>query len=134
MTIDLPLHDRHLQIEADTTTADVVEFLESRLQEPARVDDAVVYNFHNRDLDMEAVENSLVFQGTYIVPYQVSGVWGFMQDVLPEEVATADLLTYQSGEPCYVAETNHYATEEATKEVIRGTLRGRMEVPDADDH
>lgn len=93
-----------LYLTDDTDIDDVVEFLETRLADPAVIDDVVVWNFRNEGL----VTNDLLGwaeeaeSGAYIVPYQVSGVWAFMSNILPRRVSEARLLAHRSSEDRYV--------------------------------
>ena len=96
-----------LYIEGDETEpTEVLDFVAERTAGPTifRDGEVVVYNYHNRDL----VVNALVEwaeeaePGVYVIPYQVSGVWAFMQKVLPQAVRDADLLTYSRREEEYI--------------------------------
>lgn len=91
----IPSHDDGLRIEYDTERSDILEFLDARLREPAKVGDAIVWNFHSRDLDAQALVEAELDPGRYLVPYQVSGTWAFMSDVLPADVSRATLLAYK---------------------------------------
>jgi hypothetical protein len=116
----IPDHSRGLRIGTDTSVTDIVEFLERRLRTPAVLGNAVVYNFHNRSLDARALVNADLDGGTYVVPYQVSGVWGFMQEVLPTEAAEAPHLTYSPDSEDYTVYSNYHGQVESS--AVRAAL------------
>lgn len=100
-------NDSELYIEGDKTEpTEVLDFVAERTAGPMifRGGDVVVYNYHNRDVVVNALVEwaESAEPGVYVVPYQVSGVWAFMQRVLPQEVRDADLLTYRRRDDQYV--------------------------------
>lgn len=127
----VPRLEGELWIDHETQPADVLAFIERRLAEPAVIDDAAVWSFHNQGFDAHALLEHDLDAGTYVIPYQVPGVWGFMVDVLPPMVSEATLLTYRRDESRYEEYTNHRTAEiaEAVREefeqaavrAVRGT-------------
>ena len=97
----VPRLEDELWIDHDTEPADVLAFCERRLAEPAVVEDAAVWSFHNQGFDAHALLEQDLDGGTYVIPFQVPGVWGFMVDVLPPMVSEATLLTYRRDEGRY---------------------------------
>jgi hypothetical protein len=97
----IPDHENALYIDSDTTPVQVMDYVEERLCTPAVIGETVVWNFNNHPLDARALLNADLDPGAYVVPYQVAGVWGFIVDVLPTEIATAPLLTYSADEAEY---------------------------------
>lgn len=107
MTRQIPTHNSDLRISEKTTVEDIVEYTTSRLEEPARLGDTVVWNFGSHDLDARALVNADLPEGEYVVPYQVPGVWGFIVEVLPNGLSEAPLLTYRRDEKSYEVYDNY---------------------------
>lgn len=103
----IPTHDSKLWIDDETTADDIIEYTAERLAEPAVVGDVVVWNFNSHDLDAQALINADLPEGSYVVPYQVPGAWGFMVEVLPSPIDTATLLTYRQTSGEYNTYENH---------------------------
>lgn len=119
----IPRLDGELWIDHETEPVDVLAFIERRLAEPSVIDDVAVWSFHNQGFDAHALLEMDLEPGTYVIPYQVPGVWGFMVDVLPALVADAKLLTYRRDESRYEVYEN-YRTEpiaEAVREDFEQT-------------
>lgn len=124
MNRSIPEHDSDLRISVSTTPDDIIEFLEARIKEPAHLDGVTVYNFNSHDLDARALVNADLDEGTYVVPYQVAGAWGFMVTVLPEELMYADLLTYRQSNQTYGVYESHIGT--VRNAIVRERLREAM--------
>lgn len=123
----IPDHDESLYIGDQTTVPEVMDYVAERLCTPARPEDGVVvWNFHNRSLDAQALLNADLNDGLYVVPYQVPGVWGFMVDVLPGKVSDATLLTYAAEEQSYSAYENFRSLSLGTRQ-YRDSLEDEVE-------
>lgn len=117
---DVPRYDSDLRAGPDVTADDVRQFLADRLADPAVVDGNLVFNFHSRDLDAAALLDSSADldarpQSVFVVPYQASGLWGFMVDVLPPTVADAPLLVYRKNAGEYAVQPNPRNTPNAER-------------------
>lgn len=121
--MSVPDHDSSLYVDDDTTATEVLNYTVERLCEPATVGDVVVFNFHSAELDARALVNANLDPGVYVVPYQVTGVWGFIVDVLPDPVGTAPLLNYAPTEEEYRVYENLRSAE---VEVDPGGIRNAM--------
>lgn len=117
----IPDHSESLYVDDETTLSDVLAFVYSRVECPAVVGQATVYNFHNRSLDAEALVNANLAEGSYVVPYQVPGVWGFVVEVLPVEMASAPVLAYRREEEQYQVHPN-FRTADIDTAALRATL------------
>lgn len=109
--------EENLYIDEDTGMEEVVDFLISRLQHPIVFDDGViVYNFHNKDLSASHLTEWAqdAESGIYAVPYQVSAVWAFMTQILPENVTKADTLVFKKDPVGYQSYENWYSRIEET--------------------
>lgn len=95
-----------LYINEETTREEVNEFMLKRSQRPTllRNGDIWVFNYHNEPLEVQALSEWAddAADGLYVLPYQVSGVWAYMADQLPEEIAQARLMAYRPSEEEYV--------------------------------
>lgn len=104
--------DDALLIDNDTTTEDIKEFLKRRVEDPQQVGDAVVWNFNSHKIDREALKRDLrgkLRGDRYLIPYQVTGTWGFMFDLLPQDVKEAEILVYHPHDEEYYAYRNFYS-------------------------
>lgn len=117
----IPTHESDLHIRNETTVRDVVAFVEDRLCEPAIVGESIVFSFHSQGFDAHDLVNANLDNGIYVIPYQASGAWAFMNDILPHEVSTAPVLTYSKASG-YSVYPNFGAAETDTAEV-RSRLR-----------
>jgi len=99
-----------LYVDGDTDPVEVLEFVAERTAKPAvmRDGDVVVYNYHNRPLDAHALSEWAqdADAGVYLQPFQIPGVWAFMQRTLPKGLRDGDLLAYRQGEDRYIDYTN----------------------------
>lgn len=99
-----------LYMDDETEAADVLDFVAERTENPAVFNDrdVVVFNYHNQPLVAHAIAEWAfdADPGVYVVPFQVSGVWGFIQRVLPVPIRNADVLAYRKGSDVYVDYTN----------------------------
>lgn len=111
MNPQIPSHDKRLWIGEATTIGDVVGFVRSRLEEPARLNGTIVWNFHARDLDARALVNADLDGGHYVVPYQASGAWGWMIEILPQKIADASVLVYRGDQEAYEVFDNYRAAD-----------------------
>lgn len=92
--MQIPRHETDLWIGPATEPEHIERFMRVRTLSPAVVDDAVVWNYHNRRLDAQALYESGLAEGSYVVPYQISSVWAAMTAHLPPRIADADVLSY----------------------------------------
>lgn len=99
-----------LYMSDSTTKLDVLDFMIERTADPVVFDSGRirVYNYHNQSLDAAALAEwaEEAEDGVYVVPYQVSGVWAFMQRVLPQTLRDADLLAYRQSSNEYADYAN----------------------------
>lgn len=106
MTENIPDHDKSLYMGETTTADDIASFLTRRLTSPATVNGAVVFNFNVHAIDARALVNADLGDGIYTVPYQASGAWGFMQEILPRRIADAPILVYRPADEEYSVHEN----------------------------
>lgn len=100
-----------LLISESTDAEEVKEFLRRRMDDPYTFDSAVVYDFNSHRIDSDALENAVEdkLRGEkYLIPYQVTGTWGFMYHLLPQSVKEAEILVYHPGDECYYAYQNFH--------------------------
>lgn len=108
---DSEFADDALFIGEETTPGDVKSFLRRRVENPHKFDNAVVYDFNSHRIDAEALENSVEekLRGEkYLIPYQVTGTWGFMYHLLPDDVKEAEILVYHPQDEEYYAYQNFF--------------------------
>jgi len=120
----IPDHSESLYVNTETGADEVLDFVQTRLCEPAEPEEGViVWNFSNHDIDARALLNADLDPGAYIIPFEVSGVWGFIAEVLPSEVQQSSLLAY--GDDGYTVHPNYRALSIDTAS-IRSSLRDGM--------
>lgn len=100
-----PYADDGLRIDRHTDPEDVRDFVLRRVKGPLvfEVEGITVWNFSTHEPDMEALEEQLdgLRRKRYIIPYQVSGAWGYMQDLLPDPLRDVELLVYSVKDGTY---------------------------------
>jgi hypothetical protein len=108
---DSEFADDALFISENTTADEVKEFLRRRVENPHLFDNAVVYDFNSHEIDAQALEDAVQgkLQGEkYLIPYQVTGTWGFMYHLLPNSIKEAEILVYHPQDEEYYAYQNFY--------------------------
>lgn len=105
---DMTMSDNSLYMEDDTTVTDVLTFVRQRVESPTVFDGVIIYNFRNQSLNANALFDWLegAEPGVYVVPYQISGVWAFMAEVLPDALQYAEILAYRQSDDAYVSYEN----------------------------
>lgn len=116
-----------LYLNDETAYEDIVEYVKNQMANPRQPDgrdDIRVYNFHNSPMvSPEFAEwAESAESGLYVVPYQVSGVWAAMTEILPEDIAEADVLVYRRQAEKYQTHPNWLA--EARKRTREVPLHG----------
>jgi hypothetical protein len=100
-----------LYMTESTTSSEVVDFLTRCIENPVTIDDNIVWNFSTHTIKDEAIEEiGSKEQGKFIIPYQVTGAWGFMFSLLPQEIREAEILVYNSSDEEYKAYRSLYRT------------------------
>lgn len=133
MPQQIPQYDSNLYIDDDTSSVDVIEYVNDRLTDPAIIGDAVVWNFHHKQIDAAALVNADLEPAEYVIPYPVPGVWGFIVDILPERVSDAQLLTYAKSEGRYTVYDNFrhpdhgFVDEAATRAMLRDEMNDSLD-------
>lgn len=87
-----------LRMTSQTTVDEVKSFLRKRIRQPYRIQDTTVWNFSNHDIEQEALEkgvNGKLERDRYVIPFQVTGSWGFFTQILPETIQEAEILVYK---------------------------------------
>jgi hypothetical protein len=100
-----------LYMTESTTSSEVVDFLRRCIENPVVIGDNIVWNFSTHKVKNEAIEEiSSKEQGKFLIPYQVTGAWGFMFSLLPEEIRKAEILVYDPSDEEYKAYRSLYRT------------------------
>lgn len=118
-----------LFIDADTTVDEVVDFLERRTLNPHRIGDNIVWNYSSHNIDPDALE--IVKEkdcSVFAIPYQVTGTWGMMFSMLPEQIREAEILVYRTDSDQYVAYEQFYRSmSNERREEFRVSLAKKLE-------
>ena len=110
-----------LLVDEHTSLDEVQEFIRGRIDDPHIVDDTVVWNFSSHEVDQVALEKAVerkLERDIYVIPYQVTGTWSYMFNILPEQLQRAEVLIYKTSTGRYNAYTNFL--QEAPEEVHEG--------------
>ena len=91
-----PYADDVFSVENGTQPEEIQEFVVNRATNPKEIEGLVVWNFNNHMLNVDALEHQAddLLYDEFIVPYQASGVWGYMISLLPDRIREAEILTY----------------------------------------
>lgn len=123
-----PYRDDALYMTEDTSVGDVIEFLRRSIEDPIEDGDLVIWNFSTHEMDEDAVDAlKRKEQDHFVIPYQVTGAWGFMFTLLPEEIKDAEILVYDPKKGHYMAYRSLYrTTADDRMDQIRQDLSRRM--------
>lgn len=123
-----PYRDDALYMTEDTSVGDVIEFLRRSIEDPIEDGDLVIWNFSTHEMDREAIDAlKRKEQDHFVIPYQVTGAWGFMFNLLPEEIKDAEILVYDPKKGHYMAYRSLYrTTADDRMDQIRQDLSRRM--------
>ena len=102
--------DDGLMIDDETTANDLQEFVERRTRNPFVMDGTMVWNFSSHKTDPDALEEAIeekLDEESYMIPFQVTGVWGYMTHIIPDRISrNAQVLVYIEGDEEYVEYEN----------------------------
>lgn len=127
-----PYRDEALYVTEDTTVNEIVDYLRHCIENPARQGENIIWNFSTHEIDWPALDVTDKDQTRFLVPYQVTGLWGFIYQLLPEEIKEAEVLVYNTDEGRYYAYRNFYRTTARNRqEQVRQDLGRRLEGSEA---
>lgn len=109
MSNKTPYEDDSLMMSSDTALEEVQSFVRRRLQNPYMINGKVIWNFSNHKPDLDALEfctRNKLEEDRYVIPFQVTGTWGFMVQLLPEDMKKYELLVYKPQYEDYAAYKN----------------------------
>jgi len=120
--------DDGLYMTEDTSVDEVIGFLRSCIENPIEVDGNIVWNFSTHEVNEEALEElSSKEQSRFVIPYQVTGAWGFMFNLLPEQIKDGETLVYDQTKGRYMAYRSlHRTTTDERINQVRQDLSRRM--------
>lgn len=110
--------DDGLYIDSDTTVEEIKEFITRRVENPVVIDGTTVWDFCGYELNEDALEQAVrtkLREDKYVIPFQVTGTWGFMYHLLPGELRDSEILVYDPGQGTYKGYKN-YARDLATEQ------------------
>lgn len=106
----MPYVEDALMMDKDTTTDDILDFIEDRALNPVRMGGVTIWNFSSHELDLPALGEAVQYklkQDKYVIPFQVTGAWGYMTHLLPAEIVEAEILIYHPNQGQYAGYTNY---------------------------
>lgn len=98
-----------LILENGTTPLEIRDFVRKRTLNPIEVSGVTVWNYNNHEVNMSAlreIANDL-HKDKYVIPFQASGVWGYMVRLLPERISRMEILAYRQDHGEYVPFPNY---------------------------
>jgi len=101
--------DDGLYVNSNTNVQDVKEFVRKRIDNPIVVNGTVIWDFCGYERDEEALKEAVRIKlegDRYIIPFQVTGTWGAMFNMLPEHVQDSQILVYDANKGMYKGYTN----------------------------
>lgn len=107
-----PKADDALFIRDNTPVSEVKEFIRRRTENPVKMNGITVWNYSSYEINEAALREATASKlqaDQYYVPYQVTGTWGFMFSLLPEEIQQSEILVYQPKKGKYYAYNNFMA-------------------------
>lgn len=123
-----PYADDALNVENGTPPDEVQHFVERRAMNPVKVAGLTVWNFNNHTINQEKLAKQAgdFIYDEYVIPFQASGVWGYMIQLLPERIAEAEILTYNQSRGQYNPYPNYIRhSDEDINDAIRERIRER---------
>lgn len=102
--------DDGLYIDSDTTVAEIQAFMKRRAHNPVKYQDTVIWDFCGFERDEDALREAVKYKlksDRYLIPFQVTGTWGFMYHMLPERLKDAEILVYDARQNTYKGYTNY---------------------------
>lgn len=123
--------DDALNVQNGTQPEEVREFVKKRSTEPIKIQEKIVWNFNNHPVKEELLrEQSRKFQqDRFVIPFQATGAWGYMVQLLPTEIKEAEILAFDRKNKRYNPYPNflRYSSQEeedATREWIKEQIEG----------
>jgi len=101
--------DDALIMKDSTTIEDFQEFVTRRTQNPHVVNGTKIWNFSSYRVDEDALERAVenkLDEDSYVIPFQVTGVWGYMTHTIPESISKGSILVYLQDNEEYVVYNN----------------------------
>lgn len=128
-----PYRDDALRVGNGTKPPDIRDFLRRRTRNPQHVAGMAIWNYNNHELNYEALreQSDEFMRDRYMVPFQASGVWGYMVQLLPEEIAELEILTYDQESGEYTPFPNYQRHSEQIKD--KGTRMELLGIVSTDD-
>lgn len=116
-----------LYVTEDTTVDEIADYLRTQVANPVVEGDNIIWNFSTHGIDWDALDIEPKEQDRFMIPYQVTGTWGFMFQLLPEELKQAEILVYHTDDEAYYAYRNFYRTTPGERsDQIKSDLSRRL--------
>lgn len=117
--------DDALLMDGSTDAQEIQEFVLQRARSPYTDENITVWNFNNHTVDTETLgEQSDSFrQDEFVIPFQASGVWGYMTQLLPDRLREAEILAYRRTEKTYHPYKNYFrVSDDEVNEKLRESI------------
>lgn len=112
--------DDALVMDSNTTMRELKSFVRKRTQNPFVIDGKIIWNYSSYKADTDALEKAAkgnLDEDMYMIPFQVTGVWGYMTHIIPDNVArSSSVLVYLKDDNEYV-EYNNLLSQMESEEI-----------------
>lgn len=102
--------DDGLMMEDSTTVEELKNFVQRRTRNPFMMNGKLVWNYSSHKADVDALERAVdtkLDDDRYMIPFQVTGVWGYMTHIIPDNISReARILVYLQDDREYVEYDN----------------------------
>lgn len=125
-----------LYVTDDTDVQQLYDYVEGVISDPYVETDSrsgtqnIVWNFSTHPIDESGLSVVDKEQSDFLIPYQVTGVWGPMFTMLPERVRQAEVLVWHPNKDEYFAYRQFYRSlddERARLEGFRSSVARKIE-------
>jgi hypothetical protein len=97
-----------LYVNVETEVDDLVEFIERRTKNPHVDGENIVWNYSRHPINPNGLYLQQKRETEFLIPYEVSGVWGALYSMLPDRVREAEVLVWKGEESEYYAYEQYY--------------------------
>jgi len=115
-----PYREDALILDEEVRADEVLQFLETRVEDPIERDQVTIWNFNNHQIHDEALDHSIdsiLYDDEFVIPYQMATTWGMMNQLLPKKIRETTPIIYNSKRVIYQPLTNYAGIIDDEKQV-----------------
>jgi len=125
-----PYSDDALRVDNGTTPNEIQSFVVRRALNPIEISGVRIWNFNNHELNRDSLDTQVdgFMYDEYMIPFQASGVWGYMTQLLPPKISEVEILTYQQDTGKYIPFPNYIRhSENQDTDALRESIGNALE-------